>query len=76
MSLWADYDPNMTKLGIRKLEAAALPAAFLRRHPRELSGTLASHHPVICKPAIVTDYLVHGTAPVPGHYRPWQREAA
>jgi alkylation response protein AidB-like acyl-CoA dehydrogenase len=40
----------------------------LDRHWRN-ARTLASHNPLIYKPRVVGDYLVNGTAPVPGYYR-------
>ncbi|MGV9823256.1 acyl-CoA dehydrogenase family protein [Nocardia xishanensis] len=40
----------------------------LDRHWRN-ARTLASHNPVIYKPRVLGDFLLNGTAPVPGYYR-------
>jgi alkylation response protein AidB-like acyl-CoA dehydrogenase len=43
-------------------------SVHLDRHWRN-ARTLASHNPVIYKPRVVGDFLVNGSAPVPGYYR-------
>jgi len=48
--------------------SATLNGVHLDRHWRN-ARTLASHNPLIYKPRIVGDYLVNGTAPVPGPFR-------
>jgi alkylation response protein AidB-like acyl-CoA dehydrogenase len=48
--------------------SAVRNGAHLDRHWRN-ARTLASHNPLIYKPRIIGDYLVNGTAPVPGYYR-------
>jgi alkylation response protein AidB-like acyl-CoA dehydrogenase len=48
--------------------SAVRNGVHLDRHWRN-ARTLASHNPLIYKPRIVGDYLVNGTAPVPGYYR-------
>ncbi|MGD0699204.1 MAG: acyl-CoA dehydrogenase family protein [Trebonia sp.] len=48
--------------------SATLNSVHLDRHWRN-ARTLASHNPLIYKPRIVGEYLVNGTAPLPGYYR-------
>jgi len=48
--------------------STARNGVHLDRHWRN-ARTLASHNPLIYKPRVVGDYLVNGTAPVPGYYR-------
>jgi hypothetical protein len=47
--------------------SAARNTVHLDRHWRN-ARTLASHNPVIYKPRVVGNFIVNGTAPVPGYY--------